>query len=63
MSASAKVQIIIFFRGSYFYATEYPSGYSNWNAEAARNPGTTRIETLEGRVLWPSLAAFKREVD
>lgn len=52
-TARAKdMQAILFFRQEGFYVTEYPVGYSNWAAEAARNPGTKRIETAAGKVLW-----------
>jgi hypothetical protein len=44
---------IIFFRGDHFYPTEYPEHYSDWKAEAERNPGTTRImDAVTGKVLW-----------
>ena len=47
------MKIIIFHREGYFYPTEYPADYDNWQAEADRNPGTTKIETIDGEVLWP----------
>lgn len=44
---------IIFFRGDHFYPIEYPSDYSNWQAEADRNPGTTKImDGVTGKLLW-----------
>lgn len=46
---------IIFFREDGWYPVEYPVGYSDWQAEADRNPGTIRIEDgLTGRILWPA---------
>ena len=52
------MKCIIFFRGGYFYPTEYPENYSDWQAEADRNPGTTKImDGLTGKLLWlPSVA-------
>lgn len=57
---------IIFFRGDHFYPTEYPSNYSDWQAEADRNPGTTKImDGATGKLLWlPSIegrAAISQE--
>lgn len=49
---STRTKCILFFREDCFYPTEYPIGYSDWQAEADRNPGTTRIEDLKGNVLW-----------
>lgn len=46
------MQVVIFFRKDHWYPTEYPKDYSDWQAEADRNPGTTRIETWDGDVLW-----------
>lgn len=46
------MKTIIFFRADGFYFTEYPSDYSDWQAEADRNPGTVRIEDAQGNVLW-----------
>lgn len=46
-------KVILFFRKDGFYPTGYPKDYSDWAAEAARNPGTIRIEDIHGRVLWP----------
>lgn len=44
---------ILFFRADTFYPIEYPLEYSNWAAEAERNPGTVRIEDgVTGEVLW-----------
>ncbi len=44
---------IIFFRGDHFYPIEYPSDYSNWQAEADRHPGTTKImDGVTGKLLW-----------
>jgi hypothetical protein len=44
---------IIFFRGDHFYPTEYPASYSDWQAEADRNPGTTKImDGVTGKLLW-----------
>lgn len=48
----ARMVIIIFRRGDFWYPTEYPANYANWQAEADRNPGTTQIETAQGKVLW-----------
>lgn len=48
----ARPMCILFFREDCFYPTEYPAGYSDWQAEADRNPGTIRIEDLKGNVLW-----------
>lgn len=47
-----KMRTILFFREGTFYPTEYPANYSNWQAEADRNPGTIRIEDIKGKVLW-----------
>jgi len=46
---------IVFFREGYFYIAPYPKDYSDWVAEAKRNPGTIRIEDVRGKVLWPAL--------
>lgn len=46
------MKVIIFRREEGWYPTEYPHDYSDWQAEADRNPGTLRIETVEGDVLW-----------
>lgn len=46
------MRTIIFIRDGFFYPTEYPADYSNWQAEADRNPGTLRIEDIDGNVLW-----------
>lgn len=47
------MRTIIFFRADgYFYPTSYPADYSDWQAEADRNPGTIRIEDTAGNVLW-----------
>lgn len=59
-------RVIIFFRGDHFYPTEYPASYSNWQAEADRNPGTTKImDGLTGKLLWlpsvPGRAALEQE--
>ena len=44
---------ILFHRDGFFYPTEYPVTYSNWQAEADRNPGTTKItDGLTGKILW-----------
>lgn len=49
---------ILFFREGMFYPTEYPASYSDWAAEAERNPGTVRIEDgMTGEVLWLPEAA------
>lgn len=48
------MKVIIFRRVDGWYPTEYPVDYSNWQAEADRNPGTIKIETVEGEVLWES---------
>lgn len=47
---------IIFHREGFFYPIEYPRNYTNWQAEADRNPGTTKITNAAGKVLWlPSI--------
>lgn len=46
------MRTIVFFREGSFYFTEYPTDYSDWAAEAERNPGTIRIEDMAGTVLW-----------
>ena len=47
------VRLIIFFRDNMFYPIEYPASHKDWQAEADRNPGTTRIEDgITGEVLW-----------
>lgn len=46
------MQVIIFRRKGFWYPVEYPADYTNWADEAERNPGTTKIETLDGEVLW-----------
>lgn len=46
------MQVIIFHRVDGWYPTEYPANYSDWQAEADRNPGTIRIETWDGECLW-----------
>ena len=47
------MKIILFFRDEGFYPTQYPEDYSDWQAEADRNPGTRRIEdAMTGEVLW-----------
>ncbi len=52
MAETRKMKTILFFREGGFYPTEYPEHYSNWAAEAQRNPGTIRIEDMKGNVLW-----------
>ena len=47
------MRVIIFHRGEFWYPTEYPATYSDWQAEADRNPGTTKITDADGDVLWP----------
>jgi hypothetical protein len=49
-----RASIIIFHRGQHFYPTQYPRSYSDWAAEAERNPGTTKITTVDGVLLWPT---------
>jgi hypothetical protein len=59
----AQLRPIIFFRNEgFFYLTEYPEGYTDWQAEAERNPGTTRImDAITGKVLWlPSVDGGKQ---
>ena len=46
------MKTIIFVREGSFYFTECPNDYSDWQAEADRNPGTIRIEDINGHVLW-----------
>jgi hypothetical protein len=48
---------IVFRRKGGFYLTEYPADYSDWQAEANRNPGTIRIESIDGTTLWPVLTS------
>lgn len=44
---------ILFFRNGGFYPTYYPINYTNWQAEADRNPGTIKITDATGeRILW-----------
>lgn len=50
--AVAPMVVIIFRREGCWYPTEYPADHSDWQAEADRNPGTTQIETAQGKVLW-----------
>lgn len=45
-------KVIIFHRVDGWYPTEYPVDYSDWQAEADRNPGTIRIENWNGDILW-----------
>lgn len=56
---AARSRLIVFFRADGFYPTSYPADYSDWQAEADRNPGTLRIEDAQGNVLWqaPKVAA------
>jgi hypothetical protein len=50
---SEAMRPILFFRDEMFYPVDYPADYSNWAAEAERNPGTMRIEDgVTGEVLW-----------
>lgn len=50
---ATQMRVVIFFRDNMFYPTEYPAGYADWQHEADRNPGTTRIEDgVTGEVLW-----------
>ena len=51
--ATSEMRSIVFRRADMFYVVEYPSDYTDWQAEADRNPGTVRIETLSGGKLWP----------
>lgn len=46
------MKVIIFHREDGWYPTEYPVEYSNWQAEAERNPGTIKIESIYGETLW-----------
>lgn len=46
------MQVIIFHRGDFWYTVEYPLDYSDWQIEADRNPGTTKIENWNGDILW-----------
>lgn len=57
--ADPPMALIVFFRADGFYPTQYPATYSDWQAEADRNPGTKRIEDAHGNVLWeaPETAA------
>lgn len=43
---------VVFHREEGWYLTEYPWDYENWQEEADRNPGTLKIETIGGHVLW-----------
>lgn len=43
--------VVIFFREEGWYPMELPEA-SDWAEHAALNPGTLRIETLDGDVLW-----------
>lgn len=54
---------VIFFREGHFYPTEYPANYSDWQAEADRNPGTTKImDAATGKVLWlPSMNGVRHD--
>lgn len=54
-------KLIIFHRDETFYATEYPDDYSDWQAEADRNPGTLKITDVSGKVLWRAPIDRKRE--
>jgi hypothetical protein len=44
--------VIIFHRGEVWYPVEYPASHGDWQAEADRNPGTTKITNAQGKVLW-----------
>lgn len=47
------MKIILFFRSEGFYPVEYPDDYTDWQAEADRNPGTRKIEdAMTGVILW-----------
>lgn len=50
--AKIPMRVILFFREDMFYPTEYPIDYTDWQAEADRNIGTIKIETVEGEILW-----------
>lgn len=45
-------ETVVFFRSEGFYPVLYPKEHDAWEQEAANNPGTTRIEKLDGTVLW-----------
>jgi hypothetical protein len=46
------MQIMILYRGDIWYPVEYPLTYSDWAAEAERNPGTTKTTNWQGETLW-----------
>lgn len=46
------MKIIIFHREEGWYPTEYLLDHEDWQAEADRNPGTLKITTLDGEILW-----------
>jgi hypothetical protein len=53
-----RTRVIVFFREDTFYPTMYPTDYSDWAAEAERNPGTICIEDgVTGEVLWHVMEA------
>ncbi|MEE8234289.1 MAG: hypothetical protein V3R41_06390 [Gammaproteobacteria bacterium] len=51
--------ILIFFRDDHFYPIELEDGHGT-EVEAAKanaecNPGTIRVENIQGDILWPTL--------
>lgn len=53
MTATDLSRPIMFFRDGHFYIVAYPANYDNWQAEAKRNPGTTKIvDARTNETLW-----------
>lgn len=50
--SSELVQTVIFFREDMFYPIAGRAG-EDWAEHARLNPGTIRIEDLEGNIIWP----------
>ena len=50
--SQALVQTVIFFREGMFYPVEGRAN-EDWAEHARLNPGTLRVESIDGVVLWP----------
>jgi hypothetical protein len=48
-----KMKVYIFFRGGMFYPVEYLTD-NDARDGAVLNIGTTKVETVEGKVIWTS---------